>query len=234
MLNNKPRLQAVESLVPEGARLLDIGADHGLLPLALIARGEIAGALLTDVNKGPLAACQRNAAVCCPDKMNLISFALSNGFEKVEKDSYDFVTICGMGGELIARIISEGGEKAHVPMVLQPMSHHEKLREFLWKNGYRIVKELYPKEEDRVYLVMQVVYKGKPGRFLKVESYLGKKAYKTTAYYAYCSTVARAAQKRYNGAVLSDNKKEINLCKRIIEEANKRSAPLVADSKVDC
>ncbi len=202
-----------------GARLLDIGADHGLLPLELLARGEIESALLTDVNKGPLAACRHNAAVCCPHKLEQISFALSDGFEKVERDSYSFVSICGMGGELIARIIKDGGDKARVPMALQPMSHHEKLREFLWKNGYRITKELFPLEDGRIYLVMEVVYKGKPQRFTKTDTYLGKLRPKVSGYKLYLQKIARAAAKRYDGANLSGNTREKREAEKILTAA---------------
>jgi len=191
------------------------------LPLYLLARGEIESALLTDINKGPLSACQHRALVTCPSKMHRISFALSDGFEKVEADSYDFVSICGMGGELIARIIKDGGDKAKVPMALQPMSHHEKLREFLWKNGYRIKKELFPREDGRVYLVMLVEYKGTPASFTKADTYLGKKRPKTAHYSAYCNAIIRAAKKRCEGAVISGNLKEQRTAQKIIAAAEK-------------
>lgn len=221
MLNNKPRLQAVESLVPKGARLLDIGADHGLLPLSLLARDEIESALLTDVNKGPLSACRHRALVTCPNKMHRISFALSDGFEKVDRESYDFVSICGMGGELIARIIRDGGDKAKVSMALQPMSHHEKLREFLWKNGYRIKKELFPREDGRIYLVLLAEYKGTPASFTKADTYLGKKRPQTANYSGYCRVITHAAKKRLEGAVLSGNVKEQRTAQKVIAAAEK-------------
>lgn len=205
MQTNKPRLQAVESLVPKGARLLDIGADHGLLPLTLLARGDIKCAFLTDINKGPLSACQHRALITCPNKMDKISFAISDGFQNVPKNSYNFVTICGMGGELIAKIIEEGGEKARKPMVLQPMSHHEKLREYLWTHGYAIRKELFPMEGNRSYLVMLVKYTGRNTVFYTPDAYLGKKRPKTAAYASYANRVLHAAKKRYEGERLEGN-----------------------------
>ena len=216
MQTNKPRLKAVESLVPKGARLLDIGADHGLLPLRLLARGDIYSAYLTDVNKGPLAACRHRALVDFPHLMDYIGFAISDGFKEVDPRFYDFVTICGMGGELIARIIEEGGEKAHRSMALQPMSHAEKLRAFLWTHGFTIKEELYPREGHRSYVVMLVKYTGRGTRFTATDTYLGKKRPKTEEYWFYVKGLAKTVKKRLEGETLAGNKRNANTLKRVL------------------
>ena len=48
------RLEMVAALVPQGARLIDIGTDHAYLPAALFKRGRIASAWAADVREGPL------------------------------------------------------------------------------------------------------------------------------------------------------------------------------------
>ena len=40
-----PRLQLLADLVPQGARLADIGTDHGYLPVWLLQQGRISSAI---------------------------------------------------------------------------------------------------------------------------------------------------------------------------------------------
>ena len=47
-----PRLRMAASLVPPGARLADIGTDHGYLPAALILEGAIPSAIAADLRPG--------------------------------------------------------------------------------------------------------------------------------------------------------------------------------------
>ena len=49
-----PRLQLLADLVPQGARLADIGTDHGYLPVWLLQQGRISSAIAADIGAGPL------------------------------------------------------------------------------------------------------------------------------------------------------------------------------------
>ncbi len=220
--NLKPRLLSVQTLVPNGTRVLDIGADHGILPISLLLSRRIVSAVLTDINKGPLEACKTRAIQTCKDRLCDLSFILSDGFHKVPAGCFDFVTICGMGGELIARILEEGGDKAKTAMALNPMSHHEKLREYLWSHGYRIKKEVFPREGKRTYLVLLAEYVGKNTSFTVCDAYLGKKRPQTEEFCAYATEVMKAAQKRREGALLSGNKAEARKANYVIAAAEKR------------
>ena len=53
-LSLPPRLAAVAALVPPGARLVDVGTDHGYLPLLLLEEGRVLSAIATDIAPGPL------------------------------------------------------------------------------------------------------------------------------------------------------------------------------------
>ena len=52
------RLKAIADMVTEGNRLVDVGCDHGYLPVYLMLNHKIPGAIATDVGKGPLARAQ--------------------------------------------------------------------------------------------------------------------------------------------------------------------------------
>ncbi len=51
-----PRLAAVAKSVPAGARLIDVGTDHAMLPVYLAQTGRIAHAFASDIRPGPLTA----------------------------------------------------------------------------------------------------------------------------------------------------------------------------------
>ena len=54
------RLALISTLVPPGARVCDIGTDHGYLPIELIKRGDIKSVIATDIRKMPLANADKN------------------------------------------------------------------------------------------------------------------------------------------------------------------------------
>ena len=149
-----PRLQAVASFVPQGARLADIGTDHAYLPVSLLLEGRIPGAVAADINTGPLDRARLTAREYgCTDRM---TFRLCDGLRDVKSYETDVIAIAGMGGETIAEILSAArwvGEKG-LPVILQPMSTQPELRRWLWQNGFAIQEEKIVKEGDTLYVII--------------------------------------------------------------------------------
>ena len=54
------RLSAIAGLVTRENRLVDVGCDHGYLPVSLYLDGKIPGAIAMDVRKGPLSRAQEH------------------------------------------------------------------------------------------------------------------------------------------------------------------------------
>lgn len=48
-------MKAVAAMVTSNGILADVGTDHGYVPIALVQRQKIPGAIAMDINKGPLA-----------------------------------------------------------------------------------------------------------------------------------------------------------------------------------
>lgn len=57
-----PRLRLAADLVPEGARLADVGTDHAYLPACLLMEGKIPSAIAADLREGPLSRARETAA----------------------------------------------------------------------------------------------------------------------------------------------------------------------------
>lgn len=66
-----PRLQGVAEMIPEGARLADVGTDHAYLPAWLLQNGRIPSAIASDVREGPLSRARATARACgCFERMS--------------------------------------------------------------------------------------------------------------------------------------------------------------------
>ena len=54
-----PRLAAVAGLVPPGARVIDVGTDHGMVPVWLVQTGRAEHVFASDLRAGPLESAER-------------------------------------------------------------------------------------------------------------------------------------------------------------------------------
>lgn len=211
------RIKTIKSLVPFGARLLDVGSDHALLPISLYNDGVIAEAVISDVNRGPLKSGRLNVARLAPGLR--ASFVLSDGFLQVPADSYDVAAICGMGGELIVKIIRQGGDKARCPLILQPMTHADSLRAYLWEQGFEITEERFVREGSRVYCVLLADYRGVCTDYSYAELFLGKACPDTAEFRYYAEKTAAAAEKRLAGFKIENNRAMIGQTEALIARA---------------
>jgi tRNA (adenine22-N1)-methyltransferase len=177
------RLALAASFIRMGERICDVGTDHAYLPISLILRGISPYAVATDVHAPPLDRARRNAEKWgCADRM---VFILADGVSSLDLASRGVrvLLICGMGGELIARILDEAPYTRTDPVraVLQPMSSAIDLRIYLARAGYRIIDERLAASVGRIYTCMSVVYDGvsrvlSPAALLLGESHIRRGA----------------------------------------------------------
>lgn len=151
------RLSEVANLVSPGARLADIGSDHAYLPCYLALQNKISYAVAGEVVKGPYELAKQHVA-----QLNLsqkIAVRLADGLQAVETtDNIDTVTICGMGGDLIASIL-EGGRlsgklKTVTKIITQPNVDEYYVRQWFMQNQYKIDTELILSENGKIYEII--------------------------------------------------------------------------------
>lgn len=150
-----PRLQAIASQIRVGARVADVGTDHGYLPVWLLLNERIDWAVAADLREGPLNHAKETAQHFGTTER--MSFRLCNGLAGICPEEVDTIVIAGMGGETISSILSaapwtKGGAK----LLLQPMTHLAELRLWLQRNGYAILKEQIVREGKRLYSIWSV------------------------------------------------------------------------------
>ena len=151
------RLELVASFVPQGAILLDVGSDHAYLPIELVEKGQIKGAIAGEVVEGPYQSAVKN--VESHGLKEKIQVRLANGLAAFEEaDQVSVIAIAGMGGRLIARILEEGLDKlANVErLILQPNNREDDLRIWLQGNGFQIVAESILEEAGKFYEILVV------------------------------------------------------------------------------
>nr|WP_016704547.1 tRNA (adenine(22)-N(1))-methyltransferase TrmK [Pseudomonas chlororaphis] len=167
------RLERVAAHVPAGARLADIGSDHGYLPVALLRRGLIAAAVAGEVALTPFHAAQRSVRENALDSG--ISVRLANGLAAIEpEDGITAISICGMGGETIRDILDSGKARLNSEerLILQPNGGEQPLRQWLMEHGYRILCEEVLRE-NRFFYEIIVAERAGPVSYTAEELYFG-------------------------------------------------------------
>jgi tRNA (adenine22-N1)-methyltransferase len=167
------RLERVAAHVPVGARLADIGSDHGYLPVALMRRGAIVAAVAGEVALTPFRAAERTVRENDLDQR--ISVRLASGLGAIEpQDGITAISICGMGGETIRDILDSGKARLNGQerLILQPNGGEQPLRHWLMDNGYRILCEELLRE-NRFYYEIIVAERAGPVIYTAEELYFG-------------------------------------------------------------
>ena len=166
------RLNAAFLLVEGGKRLADIGTDHALLPIALVKKGKVPFAIASDINPQPLEKARENIAR--EGLSDRIETRLTNGARGLENSAEEFV-IAGMGGELIADIISSSEflKNNSIHLVLQPMTKIPILRRWLWDNGFCIEREVYLEDVGHFYTVLSSRYTGQKYLYSELDAEIG-------------------------------------------------------------
>lgn len=149
-----PRLRTLADLVPQDARLADVGTDHAYLPVWLLLQGRISRAIAADLREGPLNRARETARQYqVEDK---VSFRLCDGLSLVDREEVDVISIAGMGGETIAAILQAAPWAREKLLLLQPMTSFPDLRLWLQQHAYAIQRERIVREGERLYTVWAV------------------------------------------------------------------------------
>ncbi len=176
------RLLTAAKMVRLDGKICDTGTDHALLPCYLFEQGA-KDVIASDVNDGPLEAARETIARYRAEKC--VRVMKSDGLRDIPP--CDDIIVAGMGGELIARIVSECSFLTeNTRFILQPMTKAELLRRRLYINGFEIIEEKTAQSAGKTYTVMLVKYTGEKKEINDDFAFFGKNTDK--AYYASVNT----------------------------------------------
>lgn len=126
-----------------------------IFPIYLLEKGLITSAIAGEVVKGPYESALAN--VSASGFQDKIDVRLANGLAAFEPaDEVTTITICGMGGRLIADILDAGKDKLTGVdrLILQPNNREDDLRIWLMENGFEIIAESIMTENGKYYEIM--------------------------------------------------------------------------------
>lgn len=161
-MNPGKRLTSAASFVREQKSVVDVGTDHAFLPAYLVLTGKTKHCLAVDIGQGPLDNAKKTVEkYALSDR---IALRISDGLQSVSPEEAEDITICGMGGTLMTRILSscEWLQKEDLHLVLQPQSHVWEVRTFLFENGFRIDREEVLEDAGKLYITISAYYCAQP------------------------------------------------------------------------
>ncbi len=163
------RLGAVAHRVGECDVVVDVGTDHGRLPIALVKAGLAQHAVAIDIHEEPLAGARARAERArVADRM---TFLLGNGLLPLAAMTAQVLTIAGVGGALVGRVLrQQQPEQFGIRRVVaQPMSEERVLRAMVSGTAWQIVDEALVAEAGRLFLVVVLEHQAAPTPALRVE-----------------------------------------------------------------
>jgi len=155
------RLQLIASHIDDGVGFVDVGTDHGYLPVELCLKGYRGNVFASDINEDPLSKAIMNARAS--GVYDRIDFLLCDGLDSCLQDRIDTIVIAGMGGDTICSILdkAEWCMDSKYKLILQPMTKAEVLRYWLIYNGFEIKSEELILENGSIYQVIVCFFGGK-------------------------------------------------------------------------
>lgn len=150
------RLLCCAAQVPQGARVADIGCDHGYLGIHLLQSGRASFVHACDLREGPIHRAMENALrFGTAEKMR---FSRADGLSAVSPEEVDTVVCAGMGGDLIMQILRNAPwlKNEAYTLILQPQSSGQEVRRMLSEEGFGIVSETLAEDGGFLYYVMTV------------------------------------------------------------------------------
>lgn len=171
-MEDKKRLLDIINLIDKNKKVIDIGTDHGLVPLYLAKNGISKEILATDISEKSL---DKLRSALTPELETKISTKVTDGFKGIAEDENQVAVIAGMGANTIIDIIDQSLDFAHNLdyMILASNINTEKLRVYLIDNGFEIINDFLTYDNGKYYDIIKAKF-GNGKNFSIGEIYYGK------------------------------------------------------------
>ena len=152
------RLNWILEKVDKCETIIDVGTDHGYIPIKLIKDNIASRVIASDINKEPLEKARINASL--DGVIEKVDLRLGGGLKTLKSKEVQGIIIAGMGGNLIRDILEADLDKVKDVdyLVLQPAQNPEVLREYLYTHEYEIIDEDICLDEGKYYELFKVKY----------------------------------------------------------------------------
>lgn len=156
-MNDKKRLMEIVNIIDNDKSVIDIGTDHGLVPLYLAKNKISTDILATDISAPSLKKLEDKLD---DDLREIIKTKVTDGFKSIEAKENQVAVIAGMGGNTIIDIIDKSLDFAKNLdyMILASNIATEKLRDYLVQNNFEILRDFLTFEHGKYYDILKVSY----------------------------------------------------------------------------
>ena len=152
------RLIAVEQRIRANVHV-DIGSDHGKLLLSLLQKQQINRGIAIESNQRPFQNSTEALRVFFPPRPadgvapGIAEVRFGDGLAALQPREADSLSICGLGGRAIVRILSKHPDRVPKQLVVQPNNRPEDVRKWALANGFRLLDEVIVGDE-REFIVL--------------------------------------------------------------------------------
>lgn len=156
-MEDKKRLLDIIDILDSNKKIIDVGTDHGLVPLYLAKNEMSTDITATDISAPSL---QKLVDRLDDDLRKIIKTKVTDGFKGLESEDGQVAIIAGMGANTIIQIIEGSLEFAKNLdyMVLASNVNTYELRHFLNEKGFYIEKDFLSYENRKYYDILKVYY----------------------------------------------------------------------------
>ncbi len=171
-MEDKKRLLDIINILDSNKKIIDVGTDHGLVPLYLAKNKISTDITATDISAPSL---QKLVDRLDDDLRKIIKTKVTDGFKGLESSDNQIAIIAGMGANTIIEIIEDSLDFAKNLdyLVLASNVNTYELRHFLNDHGFYIEKDFLSYENRKYYDILKVYY-GKNQDLSFEEYYYGK------------------------------------------------------------
>ncbi len=168
------RIKTIGDFIGKGDAVVDVGADHGLLELYLIAKHQNITITAVENKIGPYKILENNLK-----GLKNIKLSLSDGIASVNEETKT-VVIAGMGGINIKNILNAHPDKVKglQKIVIDAHRDIEIARRTIVNYGFRIVREKIVFEQNKFYVVSEFKRSEKVHNYSENSLQIGHQLYK--------------------------------------------------------
>lgn len=147
MNNLPPRLHELTKWLLHDHTLIDVGCDHGWLPILALQNGWVSSAIAVDKALAPLALASKHG-----NKVDGLQIVLSDGLDDVNVPTDSILNIAGMGGVQMCAILKRAPIHRITRIVCQPNRDAHLVREWLASVGWHTQEASVLEERGRFFL----------------------------------------------------------------------------------
>lgn len=149
------RLNTIVDMCEPVDCIIDVGTDHGKVPITIANKKISKHIIATDINEGPLNICIENKNKYLQQKDVIFETIKCDGLLGIDKNLRCAIIISGMGYDLICKILEHIEDYNYEYLILSPHTKITELIKFLDKKNIDIVEERTVFEDDKAYFIIK-------------------------------------------------------------------------------